>query len=349
MNAALNIVEAGWVPDVLTRLGIRNLLQKRLANAQAFPDRKASLIQKMSQGPLAVASATANQQHYELPANFFKLMLGESMKYSCALYSDGVSTLEEAETAMLNLTINRAGITDGMQILELGCGWGSLTLAMAKKFRKSQILAISNSRDQKLFIDEKAKQNGITNITIMTEDMNNLVISEKFDRIVSVEMFEHMRNYRELFSRIASWLAPEGRLFFHVFCHRNTPYFFSDDSDADWMARHFFTGGVMPSADLPMRIESSLQLDQLWRVNGTNYSHTCRDWLRNLDNNQEKALDILERSDNPTPANIQFNRWRMFVMACQEMFGFRQGQEWFVSHYLFKPKGSQRWKSVSLS
>ncbi|MBD3648028.1 MAG: class I SAM-dependent methyltransferase [Pseudomonadales bacterium] len=338
MKQAIALAEQGFAADFVTRAGIRWLLSQRLRQEKSSSAHMEAIIEGMSHGPLAVNTDSANEQHYEVPAEFFALMLGPHMKYSCALYDDGARCLEEAEAHMLKLTCMRACLRDGMDILELGCGWGSLTLAMAKRYPQSRIVAVSNSSSQKRFIDEQAHHLGLENIEVITSDMNDFETNEKFDRVVSIEMFEHMRNYRLLFKRIRGWLKDDGRLFFHIFCHKDTPYFFSPDTDKDWMARHFFTGGVMPSYDLPERFREHLYPMCRWRVSGNNYARTCQAWLDNLDNNRDAAIEILERGDNPESALIQFNRWRLFVMACRELFAWDDGNEWFVGHYLFQPQ-----------
>ena len=339
MKAAIAIAEAGLVPDFIIRQGIRMLLRSRLKN-QANSD-LADLVRQMSEGPLAVQTDSANDQHYEVPAGFFKLMLGQRLKYSCSLYEQESLPLDTAELAMLNLTADRAGLANGMDILELGCGWGSLTLYMAQRYPDSRIVAVSNSNSQREFIEARAREQGLTNIEVITTDINEFETTLTFDRVVSIEMFEHLRNYGRLFELTASWLKADGRLFFHIFCHRDSPYFFSNESDSDWMARHFFTGGTMPSWDLPLKFEEHLVLDDRWQVNGKHYALTCRDWLQNLDRLRSAVLQDLKTEDNPEPIKRQYHRWRMFVMACQELFAWNNGEEWFVGHYLMKVRPSE--------
>lgn len=336
MKAAIAIAESGFAPDYLMRKGIRSLLKERL-RIQQMTDVN-DLVQRMSAGPLAVHTDSANHQHYEVPADFFSLMLGNQLKYSCSYYEYEQTTLDQAETAMLDLSISRAGLVDGMDVLELGCGWGSLTLAMAERLPGSRITAVSNSQSQRAFIENQASRRGLNNIQVITADINDFQTTQTFDRIVSIEMFEHLRNYRRLFELTSGWLKPEGRLFFHIFCHRHSPYFFSDDSDGDWMARHFFTGGTMPSWDLPLMFDEHMTLESRWRVNGRHYALTCRDWLINLDRRRDAVIRSLDKGTNPESANRQFQRWRMFVMACEELFGWNDGEEWFVGHYLLKPR-----------
>ena len=334
MKTAISIAETGLSPDFITRQGIRLLLKGRLKKQLDIDFQET--VRLMSEGPLALHTASANDQHYEVPAGFFESMLGPCLKYSCSYYDSDDKTLEAAEIAMLDTTVRRAGLVDGMDILELGCGWGSLTLYMAKRFPSSNIIAISNSHNQKAFIEERARSQRLKNIQVVTSDINEYRTSGVFDRIISVEMFEHLRNYRLLFNLIAEWLKDDGRLFFHIFCHKSSPYFFSNDTEGDWMAKHFFTGGTMPSWDLPLSFNQDLTLDQRWRVNGKHYALTCRDWLRNLDRKRDSALADLHAGDNPESVKRQYHRWRIFVMACEELFAWNGGEEWFVGHYLMK-------------
>lgn len=335
MKTAIAIAEAGYAPDYLTRKGIRMLLKDRIKKQQLTEIKE--VVRQMSEGPLALHTDSANAQHYEVPACFFELMLGEQLKYSCSFYDTDDASLQAAETRMLELTIDRAGLTNDMDILELGCGWGSLTLAMAERLPGSRITAVSNSNSQREFIEERASKKGLDNITVVTSYINDFSTGDQFDRVVSIEMFEHLRNYRHLFELVSNWLKPDGKLFFHIFCHQHSPYFFSNDSDGDWMARHFFTGGTMPSWDLPMMFSDHLTVEDRWAVNGNHYALTCRDWLRNLDERQQECLEALAAGDNPEPAIRQFHRWRMFVMACEELFAWNEGNEWFVGHYLMQP------------
>lgn len=339
--SVIDLVEKGRVPDVLTRFGIRTLCKQRLkkeTNNFKSDTALASLLDSMAGSPLALNTADANEQHYEVPTAFYDLTLGEHKKYSCCLFEPNVHNLSTAEEKMLELSVSRAEVEDGMEILELGCGWGSLTLWLGRHFPNSKITAISNSTTQKAYIDNKASDLGITNIEVVTCDMNDFVTDRTFDRILSIEMFEHMRNYELLFERIAGWLKPDGKLWFHIFCHRTMPYFFQDDGEADWMARNFFTGGIMPSWDLPTQIKSPLALENRWAVNGEHYAKTSRAWLNLLDDNAEAVRRVFDESDDPTDSTILINRWRMFFMAVEELFAYNQGREWFVGHYLFSHK-----------
>jgi len=294
-----------------------------------------ALLEQLDRGPVAVACDAANRQHYEVAAEFFQLVLGPHLKYSSAWWPDGVTTLSAAEARMLALTAERADCKNGQRILELGCGWGSLTLHLAGTFRESRITAISNSTSQRQFVMARARERGLDNVEVITADVNDFDTASRFDRIVSVEMLEHVRNHRQLFSRIARWLEPDGRFFAHVFAHRRFAYPFETRGAADWMARHFFTGGLMPSDDLFLHLQHDLAIEQHWRFDGTHYQRTADAWLANLDRNRETAEAILSATHGPADAPRQCERWRVFFMACAEMFGARRGQEWIVSHYRF--------------
>ncbi|MDX2266841.1 MAG: cyclopropane-fatty-acyl-phospholipid synthase family protein [Bryobacter sp.] len=319
-------IDRGWLPDAAIRLGIRQLLAKRLLEAEAVDKR--AWIAGLRHAPVALATREANAQHYEVPTEFFLHCLGPRRKYSCALYPTGNETLAEAEEQMLALTCERAQLADGETILELGCGWGSLSLWMAEKYPRSRIVAVSNSRTQKEFIDGEAKRRGLGNLEVRTANMVDFETSERFQRVVSVEMFEHMRNYAELLRRIAAWLEPGGTLFVHVFTHRSYTYPFVAEDAGDWMARHFFAGGQMPSEDLLLHFQDDLRLRDFWQVNGVHYQKTCEHWLHNLDRDPAKAAAWLG-------GRHWVRRWRVFFMACAELFGYRAGKEWGVCHYLF--------------
>jgi cyclopropane-fatty-acyl-phospholipid synthase len=289
----------------------------------------------MNAAPIAPVPEKANEQHYGLPPEFFGYALGPHRKYSCCHWGDGVTTLADAEEQALALTSERAGLADGQRILELGCGWGSLTLYMAGRFPRSTILAVSNSAQQREYILSEAHRRGYSNVEVITCDMNDFSTTRRFDRVVSVEMFEHMRNYARLFELIHGWLAPGGKFFMHIFVHRSVPYAFEDRGAGDWMSRYFFSGGIMPSAPLPLHFQRHLRLERQWAWSGEHYQKTANAWLENLDANRDAVLPTLQAAYGTAQAALWLQRWRMFFMACAELWGYERGQEWFVSHYLF--------------
>jgi len=292
----------------------------------------------MRSAPIALVPQSANEQHYEVPADFFRLVLGKRMKYSSALYPNEETTLDEAEEAMLALTSERAGLSDGQDVLELGCGWGSLTLWMAERFPTSRITAVSNSTSQREHILGEAARRGLVNLTVHTCDMNEFRPEGRFDRIVSVEMFEHLRNWREMLGRMAEWLRPDGRVFLHFFSHRDFAYPFEVRDDSDWMSKHFFTGGMMPSHDLIERVGGPFETESSWVVPGTHYARTSEDWITNLERNRRDVLRVLESEASPENAKVLYRRWKVFFLACAELFGYAGGDEWIVSHHLLRPR-----------
>ncbi len=337
----IELAERGLAPDTLIRLGIRRLLKKRLQAEQVddpekVEQRKRALMKICAEGPVAVEQQAANEQHYEVPAGFYQKVLGARLKYSSGLWTPAVRTLTEAEEAMLALTCERAELANGQQILELGCGWGSLSLWMAEKYPGANITAVSNSSSQKAFIDATAAERGLHNLSVITADAARFEPDGRYDRVVSVEMFEHMRNHRELMRRIHGWLVPGGKLFVHIFCHRDAFYPFEVEGEENWMGRMFFTGGVMPSFDLLERSQDWYAVEGSWRVNGKHYSRSLEAWLDNADARRDEIIPLLAETYGRTDAEIWLQRWRMFFMACSELFRYRDGEEWFVGHYLFK-------------
>ncbi len=333
MSLVLDLVERGALPDPLVRWGIRRLLARRLREESAL-GRDSRFLDELRASPLALETEAANRQHYELPPAFFERVLGPRLKYSSCFYPTGRESLAEAEEHMLALTAQRAELADGQEILELGCGWGSLTLWMAEHFPKARILALSNSAPQRRFIEGRARERGLGNVEVVTCDINRFETERRFDRVVSVEMFEHLRNYALLFERIAGWLRADGRLFVHIFCHREYAYPFETERDDDWMGRYFFTGGLMPSEGLFGCFDEHLAVERRWRVDGTHYARTSEHWLENLDAARDDLWPVL-REVYGEDAGRWFERWRVFFLACAELFGYRGGSEWWVAHYLF--------------
>jgi len=339
--SAIGFVEQGLVPDKVSRAGIRRLLKARLRelgpdDCEHVARRSEEFIAMMDRSPVALLPEKANEQHYEIPAEFYRKVLGPHGKYSCAYWGDEVRHLAGAEHRALELTCDHAELRDGLDILELGCGWGSLSLFMAEQFPNAHITAVSNSNSQRDHITGEAGKRGLSNLTVITADMNDFDTDQRFDRVVSVEMFEHMRNYRRLFARINGWLAPGGLFLMHIFCHRNSPYEFVDRGPTDWMSRHFFSGGIMPSDELPLRFQEDLKIVKRWRWNGKHYEKTLNAWLARMDQRRGQVMPILERTYGADQAEIWWVRWRLFFMACAELFGHADGDEWWVSHYLFE-------------
>ena len=337
----IDLAERGFVPDFLIRAGIRNLCRKRLQQCRTDDcEANAELVEEymrsVDESPLAVLTDKANEQHYEVPAPFYHRVLGKNLKYSSCYFEELVSDLSTAEDRALELTSEHADLEDGQRILELGCGWGSLSLWMAKQFPQARIISVSNSNSQREYIMGQARERKLTNLKVVTADVNTFEPDQTFDREVSVEMFEHVRNHRGLFRRIHAWLKEEGKLFTHVFCHRSTSYPFEVDGEDDWMSKHFFSGGTMPADELFLRIAGPLELESRWRWSGQHYAKTSECWLENLDRRKSEVLPIFEKEMSPDKAIRMFHRWRIFFLACAETFGFAKGQEWWVSHYLFR-------------
>ena len=341
MSLGLRFAESGIAPDWLIRAGICSLNRQRLRDErrdsiEALREHQRVFVASLRRSPIAVETHAANQQHYEVPPEFFLQALGKRLKYSCCYYPAGNESLDQAEEQMLALTCERAQVQDGMDILELGCGWGSLTLWMAERYPKARITAVSNSRPQREFILERCRERGLDKVMIITADMNHFTTDLRFDRILSVEMFEHMRNYELLLRRIASWMKPEAKLFVHIFCHREYAYAFESEGTDNWMGRTFFSGGIMPSYNLLFCFQDEVVIEDNWRVSGKNYQRTAEQWLGNMDHRRHQIMPVLETAYGKNDAALWFQRWRIFFMACAELWGFRGGEEWLVAHYLFR-------------
>jgi cyclopropane-fatty-acyl-phospholipid synthase len=335
----IEAMERGLLPDAAVRFGIRRLCKERL---KSLSGNSLVHIENLKKSPLAVNTQEANEQHYELPPEFFTLALGKNRKYSSCFWSENCTSLDQAEDDALRITMDRAELVDGMQILELGCGWGSLTLAMAKRFPNSKIVALSNSAPQRMYIEGELAKRGHQNVTVITRNIVETTDLDRefgaFDRVVSVEMFEHLRNYELLFEKISNWLKPDGKLFFHVFAHKNTSYLFETDGDDNWMGKYFFTGGQMPAHGLFSAFQNDLTLQKDWWWDGTHYGRTSEAWLENMDENRSTIMKIMEQVYGVQNASRWFQRWRVFFMACAELFNYQNGSEWGVSHYLFARK-----------
>ncbi len=343
IDLGIHLAEWGLAPDAAIRAGIRRLLARRLAELEraAGADPAAferAFAERLKTHALAEDTPAANRQHYEVPTAFFQQMLGPRLKYSAAWYNRPDTSLGEAEEAMLALSAERAGLADGMQILELGCGWGSWTLWMAERFPRAHITAVTNSATQAAYVNEQARTRGLGGVHVLRNDVNTFLSDQTFDRIVSVEMFEHVRNYEQLFGRLGQWLRPDGKLFVHVFSHRRFPYLFETEGADNWMGRHFFTGGTMPSHGLLPLFDARLRLEEAWQIDGRHYARTLEDWLVRLDRHRPQALAALAGLGGPWARRVALQRWRMFLMACAELFGYAEGAEWGVSHYRFAPR-----------
>jgi cyclopropane-fatty-acyl-phospholipid synthase len=324
------------VPDTMARAAMYWLVSRTQQQLDTVPSSATvDFARAMKELPVAAATAVANAQHYEVPTDFFKLVLGPRLKYSCCLFPNGQTNLPEAEDLALAETARHAGLADGQRILELGCGWGSLALWMANHYPNARILAVSNSATQRCHIERQAALRNLSNIKVLTADMNAFTPSDRFDRIVSVEMFEHMSNWPQLLSRIHGWLADDGRLFVHVFAHASSPFHFDAADDRDWIARHFFTGGIMPSHALLGACAELFDIEHEWRWNGQHYARTAKLWRANLDAKAQEVGAVLRKTYGSEAALWQ-RRWRLFFLATEVLFGFNRGNDWGVSHYRLK-------------
>ncbi|MEI8137138.1 MAG: class I SAM-dependent methyltransferase [Bacteroidota bacterium] len=337
------LLEKDKLPDSLIRIGIRKLLKQRLleedkGNTEAQQAHLMQLIAELKASPIAINTQEANEQHYEVPTLFYQYCLGKHLKYSSGYWNTGVIDIDTSEKDMLELTCQRAELIDGQDVLELGCGWGSLSLFMAEKFPKSNITSVSNSHTQKIYIDEQAQKRGLKNITVITININDFVLDKTFDRVVSIEMFEHMRNYQKLMHKVASLLKPLGKLFVHIFTHKEYAYKFEVKDETDWMSKYFFTGGIMPSDDLLLYFNEQLSIEKHWHLSGTHYSKTSEAWLKNMDKHKIEIIPLFEKTYGKENATKWWVYWRIFYMACAELWNYNNGEEWLVSHFLFTKK-----------
>jgi cyclopropane-fatty-acyl-phospholipid synthase len=343
----IQLAEKRWLPDPLIRYGMRRLLRDRLAQEESLAagnyDRALDqFADRHRQSVVTIETHRANEQHYEVPPEFFEIVLGSHLKYSCGWWENDRVSLAESEAAMLRLTCERAQLEDGMQVLDLGCGWGSLSLWIAEHYPRCQITSLSNSASQKAFILKQCSNRKLQNVNVITADVGTFDTELKFDRVLSVEMFEHVRNHENLLARIAKWLDPTGLLFVHIFCHRKLAYTFESEGEDNWMGRHFFSGGIMPAEDLFYRYQRDLRIrEQAW-INGQHYAKTCEQWLRRLDDNEEAVQTVLRAASTGESPKVLVQRWRMFFMACAELFWFKGGEEWGVAHYLFDKQAVEK-------
>ena len=336
LDLGIKLTELGLVPETVLRVAIKKIIQQRLSeipiNAKERETEKTRFIEELRSSPIALSTNQANEQHYEVPPSFFQEIMGAHLKYSCGWFDENTTSLDTAEENMLKLYIERLGIRDHQRILDLGCGWGSFTLFAAEKFPKSDFVAVSNSNDQIDFINNTAKARALGNVEAIKQDMNDLSLEGSFDRIISIEMFEHMRNYGALLSKLRNHLPSDGKLFVHIFTHRDHPYPYEVRGPSDWMSKYFFTSGLMPSQDIFSYFEEDFVVEQNWKINGSHYAKTCNLWLQNHYRNKKTILDIF-KGHYPNP-RLWFVRWQLFFLACEELFACNEGKEWFVSHYL---------------
>ncbi len=347
VKAFISAMEKGLVPDLVIRTGIKRLLKQRLIDMKSdeikadgqFIKKYAEVLKKSD---LAIMTKEANEQHYEVPTEFYDLCLGPHKKYSSCYWDENCKTLKEAEQKALDLSIEHAQIQDGMRILELGCGWGSLSLEMARRFPKSKITVVSNSKTQKKYIDDQAIQRGFKNLEVLTRDLgkpeNYEFGSDLFDRVMSIEMMEHLRNYDLFFKLVSQKMSPQGKFFIHIFTHKTTPYFFETEGEDNWMGKYFFSGGQMPARDLFDLFDDNLVVQQKWDWNGQHYQKTLEAWLQLMDDNENEARRLFNSAYGQYQTEAWVNRWRVFFMSCSELFGYNNGQEWAVTHYLMTKK-----------
>jgi cyclopropane-fatty-acyl-phospholipid synthase len=340
----VGLAERSVLPDGVIRQGIRRRVAQTLRELnEGTPaermERKQRFIEEMRESPIAIAIGEANEQHYELPPEFFRRVLGRHRKYSGCYWPEGATTLDEAEEAALEQVARRAEIADGMTVLDMGCGWGSASLFLLRRFPRLRVVSVSGSSAQRATILERASSLDVGDrLRVITADMNVFDTDERFDRIVSLEMFEHMRNWEKLLARMDGWLAPGGKAFIHVFAHREHAYPYLHEGEDDWMGRHFFTGGIMPSDDLFSYFQRDLLVERRWVVPGTHYQKTADAWLAELDRARGELKPLFVETYGSADAELWLQRWRIFFMSCAELFGFRHGEEWWISHTLLRKR-----------
>lgn len=339
MPVVMPVVEGNWLPDFILRLSIRLMLPRVLSNLEKGDHAlnvaaKLLYVEDLKKRPVAQSTAEANTQHYEVPTAFYDACLGEWKKYSCGYWPAGVTDLTRSEEVALQMVVERADIKPGHRVLDLGCGWGSATLYIASHYPEVHMTAVSNSKTQKAYIEDQARRRGLKNVTVITADVNVFQAPAKYDRVISVEMLEHVKNYQMLFGRIANWLEPNGKFFVHIFTHKSLPFHY----EKGWMAENFFSGGQMPSDDLLLYFQRDLTLVNHWIVNGTHYQKTADAWLASMRKNRAVALQAIEETYGPKQRTKWWVNWKLFYIACSELFGYRNGNEWMVSHYLFEKK-----------
>jgi cyclopropane-fatty-acyl-phospholipid synthase len=339
----MKLLYTNLIPDFLLRPVLRQLIHRNITRLEAleFPTLerlRRRLLRKLERSPIAIQTDLPNVQHYEVPPGFFELVLGRRMKYSCCYWARGITTLDEAEERMLELTCQRAGLEDGMRVLDLGCGWGSLTLWIAEHYPNCLVRAVSKSQDQVDIITSRARDQGLQNLNAHVVDANELDLEGGFDRVFSIEMFEHMKNYRRLMTTISRMLEPRGRLFVHIFSHRQFAYEFQAEDESNWMAQTFFTGGTMPSDDLLLHYQDDLRLIDHWRISGQHYAQTLRAWLENMDRQKSGVQAVLADAYGPNQVKRWWVNWHLFFLACEATWGYRRGREYIVSHYLFEKR-----------
>lgn len=340
LNLGIKLTELGLIPEFILRIVIKKLLKQRLLEIPTNPEQRASqksnFLEELQSSPIALSTELANEQHYEVPPAFFQQIMGTFLKYSCGWFEENTYSLDEAEANMLELYIKRLDIQNNQKVLDLGCGWGSFTLYAAAKFPHSTFVAVSNSNDQIDYINNTAKARSLENVKAIKQNMNELSLEGSFDRVISIEMFEHMRNYGALLKNLRRHLEDDGKMFVHIFTHRDYPYPYEVRGPSDWMSKYFFTSGLMPSHDIFSYFAEDLEVEQSWEVNGSHYAKTCNLWLQNHYKNKKTILDIF--TGHYPNTRQWYVRWQLFFLACEELFAYNEGKEWFVSHYLLVPK-----------